>query len=78
MILENDLLQNIELSNLNYDSNSNYILESNNKKIVFLSTSDEDQLINFYFSKEYLDVSKITIKINLKKLNLTKTSLCNN
>ena len=76
IILENNLLNEIEFDNLNYNSNSNYILSSKNDQMVFLSTNNQDQILNFYLNKEYENISKISLVLSLKKLGLANSSIC--
>jgi hypothetical protein len=76
IILENNQSNKIELQNLNYDSNSNYVLSSDNDEIVFLSTNNQDQILNFYFNKEYLNIKNISFSLDLTKLNLANNSVC--
>ncbi len=78
IVLENNEFNQINFENLNYDSNSNYIIKSDNDEIVFLSTNSEDQILNFYLDKEYKNIKKISIELSLRKLGLTKNSICNN
>ncbi len=76
IILENDLSNKFNLKNLNFDSNSNYVLDNKENNIVFLTTNAEDQILNFYFNKEYFNIKKIYILLNLTKLNLANISVC--
>ena len=66
----------IEFNNLMYSSNSSYVLSSSLNEIVFLSTNDQDQILNFYLDKEYLDVKKLSLELNLTKLDLTNNYMC--
>ena len=76
IILENYLSNKFNLKNLNFDSNSNYVLDNKENNIVFLTTNAEDQILNFYFNKEYFNIKKIYILLNLTKLNLANISVC--
>ena len=78
IILENDKLNRINFENLNYDSNSNYILNSGNDEIVFLSTNNHDQILNFYLNDDYKNINKISITLSLQKLSLANNSICTN
>lgn len=76
IILENNLSNEIEFDNLNYNSNSNYILSSKNNELVFLSTNNQDQILNFHLNKKYENISKISLVLSLKKLGLANNSIC--
>lgn len=76
IVIENDRSNKIKIDNIMYNSNSSYILNSGLEEIIFLSTNDQDQILNFYLGKEYLNVKKISLELNLSKLNLTNHSIC--
>ena len=54
-------------------SNNSFSLNKNNKKIIIM-TSEDDEIINLTFSKKYLNIDKIVIQMKIFKLDLNNAS----
>lgn len=78
IVLHNDKKNEIYIDDLIIESLFSYILSQSNKEIVFLNTSDEDDVIKFNLKKEYNDINQITLELKLERLPIVNEVICKN
>ena len=76
IVLHNDIQNIINLDNIIIHSLSSYIINQSNEEIVFLNTSDQDDILKFNLKKTYNDINKITLDLKLERLPLVSKLEC--
>ena len=78
IVLHNDKKNEIYVDDLIIQSLYSYILDQSNKEIVFLNSSDEDDVLKFNLKREYNDINQITLELKLERLPIVNETVCKN